>query len=110
MNTVLVIAAGERWSDGSLRPAIEDLLGAGAVIAELVECGVAESDCSPEALVALTTWRAAASLSDTVMHCSSGRELLLRGYGQDVHIALEHNTSTVAAMFVDDAFVHLELQ
>jgi 2-phosphosulfolactate phosphatase len=68
---VSVIAAGERWPDGSLRPALEDLLGAGALLAALAQrSGFAES---PEAATA----RAAStpSVPDAVRGCACGVEL-----------------------------------
>ena len=52
-----VIAAGERWPDGSLRPAIEDLMGAGAVLQALSQELVIESALwSPEAAAALAAY------------------------------------------------------
>ena len=51
---VAVVAAGERWGDGSLRPAIEDLFGSGLVLAGLADAGV---PLSPEASVAVRSVR-----------------------------------------------------
>jgi len=77
--SITVIAAGERWPDGTLRPAIEDLIGAGAIISHL------SGRKSPEALVAETAWRAVQSDVQSVIRSSaSGRELIERGYGDDV--------------------------
>lgn len=86
--SVAVIAAGERWSDGSIRYAVEDLLGAGAVIAAL---GLAPS---PEAAVAARAFRAEVNgLHDTLMSCASGRELLARGRPDDIALAAHHDVS-----------------
>lgn len=62
--TVAVIAAGGLREDGSIRFAVEDLLGAGAVIDALAAVGI--DYCSPEAAAACAAYtslrRAAAHL------------------------------------------------
>ena len=105
MNTVgdgrlAVIPAGERWGDGSLRPAVEDQIGAGAIIAELTGA------LSPEAVVARDAFRAALpDLRDRLMESVSGIELRQRGFPQDVEIAAAVNVSTCAPVLRESAYV-----
>lgn len=84
---VSVIAAGERWPDGGLRPAVEDLLGAGAIIAALHDRG--GGPLSPEASAALAAFRATEDIHTALAHCASGQELISSGYAEDVVIAAE---------------------
>ena len=99
---VAVVAAGERWPDDTLRPAVEDLWGAGAVVAGLVDLGV--TDLSAEARVAEQAFRAARFPEDLVA-CASGRELADLGFPGDVAIAAEVDRCSVVPLLVDDAFV-----
>lgn len=96
--TVAVVPAGERWPDGSLRPAVEDLWGAGAVIEAL-----GPADLSPEAAAAVAAFRAA-GLPDALAVCSSGRELVAAGFGGDVAMAAEVDASDVVPVLIDGAF------
>ncbi len=90
--SVAVVAAGERWPDGSLRPCLEDHLGAGAVLAGLQDAGVAP--LSPEAAAAAAAYRhTVPRLRETVLACASGRELAERGFGADVEVASEVDSS-----------------
>jgi 2-phosphosulfolactate phosphatase len=98
--TVGVIAAGERWPDRSLRPAIEDLLGAGAIISEL-----SATNRSPEADIAAAAFVAArANLQRYLRQCTSGRELIALGYSDDVELAAELNVSTTAPTLRDGVY------
>ncbi len=80
-----MIAAGERWpGDGSLRPAVEDGAGAGAIIAQL------RGTWSVEAQAALAVFAAArADLPGFLRRAGSGRELIERGFAEDVALAAE---------------------
>lgn len=94
-----VVPAGERWPDGGLRPAIEDLLGAGAVIHALA------LPCSPEAQLARDAWRAAGTDLPRLIRASvSGRELVDGGFPRDVDLALERGVSSSAPQLIDGTY------
>ncbi|MEU5217541.1 2-phosphosulfolactate phosphatase [Streptomyces sp. NPDC020807] len=97
-----VIASGERWPDGSLRPALEDLLGAGAVLAALA--GTGTSLPTPEASAAATLWTATPDPVAALHGCDSGRELYEYGYPQDVAVAAELDSSATVPVLADGAF------
>ena len=100
--TVAFVAAGERWPDGGLRPAVEDLWGAGAVIAHLSEQGWS---CSPEADAARAAYQAVRGREgEALLACASGRELARQGYEHDVTIAAEVNTSAVVPVLAAGRF------
>ena len=84
---VVAIAAGERWRDGSLRPAVEDLWGAGGFLAALDVDGF-----SPEAKAAAAAYKDA-DLPTHLYDCAGGRELTQYGFPEDVAIAAELDSS-----------------
>jgi 2-phosphosulfolactate phosphatase len=90
---IAVIAAGERWPDDTLRPAAEDLWGAGGIIAALENLGV--TGLSPEARSAAAAWRAIEPrLGPALASCGSGAELASAGFADDVAIAAELDASS----------------
>jgi 2-phosphosulfolactate phosphatase len=112
---IAVVAAGERWPDGTLRPAVEDQIGAGAFIAGLIAAGKGgyEADegregrhgYAPEAVAAAAVFEAAEPRLREMLHdCASGRELAGGGYGHDVDIAAELDDSDAVAILANGAF------
>jgi 2-phosphosulfolactate phosphatase len=94
-----VIACGEKWPDGSLRPSLEDLLGAGAILAYV------RGGPSPEARAAIAAFRDAdGDLLRVLRECASGRELAAKGQGADIEYAARLNVSTMVPVLSDGAF------
>ena len=96
-----VIAAGERWPDGTLRPCVEDQLGAAAVLDTLVDV---PGGLSVEAAMALATLTGAVDVPAAVRGCVSGRELVERGFAADVDIAVEIAASEAVPLLVKGVF------
>ena len=98
---IAVIPAGERWPDGSLRPALEDLLGAGAIVSLL------PGRRSPEAAAAAALFAAmCAELPFALDTCASGRELrVFLGFPEDVAAAARLDVDPLAPELVGDMFL-----
>jgi 2-phosphosulfolactate phosphatase len=101
---IAVIAAGEEG-----RPAVEDLLGAGAVLAAVDPAGaISPPACSPDAAAARAAFVAARPrLADVLATCDSARELVARSLGDDVADAAALDATPAVPILRDGAFVAL---
>ncbi len=98
---ISVIPCGERWQQRErLRPALEDLLGAGAVIHYL------NGRKSPEADYADRLFQTYADISEPIMACVSGVELREKGFQGDVDLAAQLNVSNCVPLFCEDHYAH----
>ncbi|GAB4458794.1 MAG: hypothetical protein OHK0029_20470 [Armatimonadaceae bacterium] len=93
---ITVLACGERWAtpheDGTLRFALEDYLGAGAIFSALSPA----LSRSPEAQAAEEVFLTSVPrLEETLLRCGSGQELTDRGYRSDVLHAAQWNRYTI---------------
>jgi 2-phosphosulfolactate phosphatase len=100
-NNIAVIPAGEQWKDGSLRPAFEDLIGAGAIISFF------EGTLSPESKMALTVFNETGNITEQIKRCSSGKELIAKGFDSDVRIAADFNVSKNVPLLTSGAYIGL---
>jgi 2-phosphosulfolactate phosphatase len=96
---VLLVPGGERWGDGSLRFAYEDLVGAGAVADRLLEL-TPSVELSPEAQVARLAFTHRQPLSLT----PSGIELVDRDFAPDVELASQLDVSTTVPVLQNGHF------
>ncbi len=103
---ISIIPAGERWKQHqTLRPAIEDLIGAGAVIHALKATRSPEGTLSPEAETAARVFEAFRDDLESVLCGSgSGRELIGRGFAEDVRLAAALDASSCVPVLKDGAY------
>jgi 2-phosphosulfolactate phosphatase len=100
-NRIAVIPAGEKWEDDSLRPAIEDLVGAGAILSFL------NGSFSPEAETAVTAFHTfKQDLLSHLKKCSSGKELIAKGFESDVELAAAFNVSDCVPLLTENFYIN----
>ena len=100
---VTVLACGERWHDTrKLRFALEDYLGAGAILSHMRGSATMSADAE---LCARAFDAAGADLERLVRECPSGRELVEWGKGSDVDHACRLDLYDVAVVKRDGLLV-----
>lgn len=98
---IAVIPAGEKWEDGTLRPAFEDLIGVGAILSFL------NGSFSPEAESALAVFQTFRNeLLGYLKKSSSGKELIAKGYELDVELAAVFNISDCVPLLTENAYIN----
>jgi 2-phosphosulfolactate phosphatase len=102
---VTFLACGERWltpvEGEDLRFAVEDWLGAGAILAHL------DRDKSPEARVCEAAFRGVRDrLEEVLLNCGSGVELCANGYPEDVRHAARLDLYGVVPVLDEGRFVN----
>jgi 2-phosphosulfolactate phosphatase len=107
--TVAVIACGERTGRdgrGPVRVAVEDQLGAGAIVDALSTRGIDHS--SPEAAVAGEAFRGLRRATKHLLTSSgSGQELIDRGHRDEVVAASELDATDAVAVLRNGIFVRM---
>ncbi|MEH7107483.1 2-phosphosulfolactate phosphatase, partial [Bacillus sp. JJ1764] len=104
-SNITVVPCGEQWNnvknyDNSLRPSIEDYLGAGVILSYL------DGDKSPEAEVCIGAFQhAKEKINELIWECGSGRELRQKGFEDDVKYCSHLNVFDTVPILYNDHFV-----
>ena len=100
---ILIVAAGEHWPDGSLRPAIEDWLGAGRIASYLATNG---RPVTPEAEASIVCADAMGDdgTARVVSGSASGIELTERGNFDDVVLATQIDSSANVPRLIEGVY------
>jgi 2-phosphosulfolactate phosphatase len=102
---ITVVPCGEHWNhvsegENGLRPAVEDYLGAGAILSKL------KGSKSPEAQICIGAFQQSeANLSELLWDCGSGRELREFGFEDDVRHCARVDVYQDVPVLQNDHFV-----
>ena len=97
---IAVIPAGEQWPDGITRFAIEDWIGAGAIISRINGSMSALAAAAAAAFDVVFRRR----LKEVLATSPSGRELIAKGYPDDIDIAAELDADRTVPVLSGNAF------